>query len=119
MTTPELPPLNRMAEGSGWVHEASVEARERILLARIAELEAEANRAWTRANHAESKVAAWERTMVVVGLPTRIEPGCGWGPGGNDLVEVPSLTPEKLTSILDRLARAEAAIDAARKGEQP
>lgn len=39
--TPKLPPLNRMAEGSGWVHEASVEARERILLDRIEELEAE------------------------------------------------------------------------------
>ena len=111
----ELPKLELHCE-SGRAHAAytmdSVEARERILQARIAELEADAERAWTRANRAESKVAAWERTMVVVGMPTRLEPWVGWGPGGGDPVEVPALTPEKLTSILDRLARAEAAIDA-------
>lgn len=47
MTTPELPPLELHCE-SGRAHAAftmeSVEARERILLARIAELEADAAR---------------------------------------------------------------------------
>lgn len=51
MTTPELPPLlacSRTPE-SGWkpitYYAESVEARERILMARIAELEADAGRA--------------------------------------------------------------------------
>lgn len=52
MTTPELPPLELHCE-SGRAHAAftmeSVEARERILLARIAELEADAERyRWLR-----------------------------------------------------------------------
>jgi hypothetical protein len=80
------------------------------LLADLRRLEGELNHALQRASHAESKVAAWERTMVVTGLPMMRHPGTGWGPGGEDPVDVPALTPEKLTSILDRLARAEAAM---------
>ena len=46
MTTPELPPLYHVwrARSSVAVTKESVEARERILLARIAELEADAAR---------------------------------------------------------------------------
>jgi hypothetical protein len=82
---------------------------------RIAELEAENNRAWTAANRAEAKVQAWEATVVCIGLPMRMHATREqWGPGANEPVSVPHVTPEKLTSILDRLATAEAERDAAR-----
>ena len=63
MTTPELPPLDLHCE-SGRAHAAytpeSVEARERILLDRIAELEADAERyRWLAAK--ASKDTAYDR----------------------------------------------------------
>lgn len=68
--------------------------------------------AWRRANHAEARVRGWEATLVVADLPQRFAPVQGWGPGEGDAVSVPQITPERLTSILDRLAKAEAALTA-------
>ena len=81
------------------------------LCAEVEALKAENERAWTAANRANAKVRGWESTMVCTGLPLRLFPVDGWGPGGDGTVEIPQLTTEKLTSILDRLA----AIDAAKE----
>lgn len=68
MTTPELPPLDLHCE-SGRAHAAytpdSVEARERILLARIAELEADAERyRWLRSE----ETGDWEVQSLILPL---------------------------------------------------
>lgn len=78
------------------------------LRAEVERLRAEVVGAWTRANHAEAKVRGWESTLVCAGLPERLHPVDSWGPGRDGTVSVPQITPEKLTSILDRLERAEA-----------
>jgi len=73
------------------------------LIARNAELEAERDEALRRANRADARVKGWEATMVVRGLPRRIYPVDGWGPGEGETVEIPALTPQKLTEILGRV----------------
>lgn len=83
------------------------------LRAQIEAAEAEVNSAWTQANRANAKVKAWEATMVCHGLPLRVCPVDGWGPGADGAVSVPSLTTEKLTQLLDRLSTAEARAEAA------
>lgn len=83
---------------------------QEALLRTIAQLQAENNFAWAAANRAEAKVQAWETTIVCTGLPMRMHATQGqWGPGANEPIEVPHVTTEKLTSILDRLEKAEAA----------
>lgn len=95
---------------------AAVVAERDALAARVAELEAERaqilrreEEAWRRANHAEAKVRGWESTLVVRDLPMMSVPVTGWGPGEGEQTTIPQITPERLTDILDRLARAEAA----------
>lgn len=82
----------------------NAEDRVKELEAEVARLNAESERAWTAANRAEAKVRGWEATVVCTGLPTRQWLVHGWGPGEGGTVEIPALTPEKITSILDRLA---------------
>ena len=85
----------------------------RALRAQLEAAEAEVNLAWTQANRANAKVKAWEATMVCHGLPLRVCPVDGWGPGADGAVSVPSLTTEKLTQLLDRLSTAQARAEAA------
>ena len=73
------------------------------LLARNAEMEAERDGALRRANRANARVKGWEATMVVANLPRRICPVDGGRPGEGETVEIPALTPERLTEILDRV----------------
>ena len=65
---------------------------------------------WRRANRAESKVKAWEGFVVVRDLPRLAVPTKDFGPGEQDTVSVPKITPEKLTDIIDRAEAAEARI---------
>lgn len=100
------------------IRSASIAAdRLEALAARVAVLEAERvqilrreEEAWRRANHAEAKVRGWQSTLVVRDLPMMSVPVTGWGPGEGEQTAVPKITPERLTDILDRLARAEAAL---------
>jgi len=86
------------------------------LVARLVKAEAERDEAWRRANIAESKVRGWEKYVVVRDLPMRAVPNTGWGPGQDEKIAIPQVTPEKLTDIIDRAeaARNEALEEAAK-----
>jgi len=94
----------------------------RALLAHIETLEAENTRlreentrAWTERNTAYAKVKAWEGIVYVERLPLRAVRVEEWGSGEGGHTVVPELTPQKLTDLLDELARLRAAL----KQEQP
>ena len=82
--------------------EIAVEAESEIM-----SLREELDRAWRQRNEAFNKVRAWEGVVYVTGghLPMRLAEGREWGPGGDEPVAVPSLTPGRLTDLLDELAQ--------------
>ena len=78
---------NRGASGLEIVRYAEAWEQERDAL------RAENEQAWKERNEAVNKVRAWENIVYVEGLPWRSAPGREWGPGGEDSVTVPEVTP--------------------------
>lgn len=71
----------------------------------IDRLKAENDRAWRERNEAYAKVKGWEATVYVEKLPILAVPINDWGPGGEGQTSIPHVTPQKLTDLLDELAR--------------
>jgi regulator of replication initiation timing len=78
--------------------------------AEIERLRAENDRLWRERNTAISTVRAWEKTLVIEGLPLRTERVTEWGPGEDNLVPVPTPTPRRLTEVLDEIERLREAV---------
>jgi uncharacterized small protein (DUF1192 family) len=74
----------------------------------VAALKVENNRAWAERNTAYAKVKAWEAVVFVERLPLRAVRVDEWGPGEGGETSVPEVTPQKLTDLLDEIARLRA-----------
>lgn len=77
---------------------------------KVAQLSEESTRAWTERNTAYAKVKAWESVVYVEKLPLRAVPIDEWGPGEGGTTTVPEITREKLTDLLDEVARLRAQV---------
>lgn len=88
----------------------SAKLKDRLseLEAEVSRLRLENDRAWRERNEAYAKVKAWESVVYVEKLPLRSVPINDWGPGGDGQTTVPHITPQKLTDLLEEVARLRA-----------
>lgn len=72
----------------------------------IGALGQECDRAWKERNYAITKIKAWESCVFAYAPPiVRSMVVEEWGPGEGDIIQVPQVTPQKITDLIDELIR--------------